>query len=178
MLERVPEPPASRISNFVEAAIDPTRREGGPRQWADKGAEVSTIAGSGDTLTTRRRSGLGALSDERERVRSTLGSHRLIISTRSLGASLPSRRCSSHEAATRLSPTGICFLGESTGLRSLGTFAELHTTFADVGLYEPHVVDASGHPEDVAANVLTAFREGRIAVIRELSAGPDGKRTG
>ena len=71
-----------------------------------------------------------------------------------------------------------CRRGEGRWPLESGTFAELHTKFADVGLYEPHVIDASGHPEDVAAHVLTAFREGRIAVIRELSTRPDGERTG
>ncbi len=44
------------------------------------------------------------------------------------------------------------------------TFSELHARFADVGTYEAHVVEAMGPPGDVAADVLTAFREGRIAV--------------
>lgn len=71
-----------------------------------------------------------------------------------------------------------CHRGEGRWPLEPGAFAELHTKFADVGPYEPNVVDASGHAEDVAANVLTAFRDGRIAVIRERSAGPGGERTG
>ncbi len=53
------------------------------------------------------------------------------------------------------------------------TFDELHARFAQVGAYEPHVIDATGPSEDVAAGVLAAFREGRFAARGQPSAGSD-----
>ena len=42
--------------------------------------------------------------------------------------------------------------------------AQLHARFSDIGAYESHVVDARPASDHVAAEVLAAFRAGRLAV--------------
>jgi AAA domain len=42
--------------------------------------------------------------------------------------------------------------------------AHQYARFGDLGQYERHVVDASGRPEEVAAELLSAFATGRLAV--------------
>jgi predicted kinase len=42
-------------------------------------------------------------------------------------------------------------------------FADLHGRFAALGAREPHVVDAGGTAEEVAARVLAAYRSGTLA---------------
>jgi hypothetical protein len=42
--------------------------------------------------------------------------------------------------------------------------ASLHARFIDLGQREEHVIDASPPPQDVAEQILCAFREGRLAL--------------
>ena len=63
--------------------------------------------------------------------------------------------------------------GEGRWPLEWASFDELHAKFAQVGAYEPHVIDATGPSEHVAACVLTALREGRLTVSGQPSAGSD-----
>jgi len=57
-----------------------------------------------------------------------------------------------------------CGRGEGRWPLESVTFGELHARFAEIGACEAHLVDATGPPEEVAADVLTAFRAGSTAV--------------
>jgi len=46
----------------------------------------------------------------------------------------------------------------------LDSFARLHARFADLGVREANVVEATGTPEEVAATVRAAFLSGRLRV--------------
>ena len=49
-------------------------------------------------------------------------------------------------------------------------FRSLHAKFVDLGHCEAHAVDASGPAQQVASAVLSAFRDGRLAVKQKGSS--------